>query len=259
MSSSISIADALSSSVRQAEGRCWRFVEAQHHVSTTKLTDTLTEQRRLEALIDATKPAIPAECRELHFLLATPFRYGAPYPNGSRFRRAGLTLGVFYGAQREETAAAEIAYYRLLFFAESPQTPWPANPGQYSSFCAEYGVSRSVDLTQPPLSEHRALWTSPVDRGACQALADQARELGIEVIKYHSVRDPERGLNIAILSCRAFTNRDPTALRTWRIHLSAVGARAIREFPPSALNFNSAAFAADPRIANMNWDRPARS
>ena len=101
MSSSTSIADALSSSVRQAEGRCWRFVEAQHHVSTTKLTDTLAQQRRLEALIDQTKPAIPPECRDLHFLLATPFRYGAPYPNGSRFRRAGLTLGVFYGAQRE--------------------------------------------------------------------------------------------------------------------------------------------------------------
>jgi RES domain len=257
MSSSISIADALSSSVRQTEGRCWRFVEAQHHVSTTKLTDTLAEQRRLEVLIDGTKPAIPPECRDLHFLLATPFRYGAPYPNGSRFRRAGLTLGVFYGAQREETAAAEIAYYRLLFFAESPQTPWPANPGQYTSFCAEYGVSRCVDLTQPPLSDHRALWTNPVDRAACQALADEAHKLGIEVIKYHSVRDPERGLNIALLSCRAFTNREPIALRTWRIHLSPRGARAMREFPASALNFDRAAFASDPRIADMNWDRPA--
>jgi hypothetical protein len=257
MSSSTSIADALSSSVRQAEGRCWRLVEAQHHVSTTKLTDTLAEQRRLEALIDQTKPAIPPECRELHFLLATPFRYGAPYPGGSRFRRAGLTLGVFYGGQREETAVAEIAYYRLLFFAESPQTPWPANPGQYTSFCAAYGVDRSVDLTQPPLSDHHALWTSPVDRSACQALADQAREIGIQVIKYHSVRDPERGLNIALLSCRAFSSRDPVTLRTWRIHLSASGARAMREFPPSALNFGRAAFASDPRIAAMDWERPA--
>ncbi len=257
MSSSIWIADALSSSIRQAEGRCWRLVEAQHHVSTTKLTDTLAEQRRLEALIDQTKPAIPPECRDLHFLLATPFRYGAPYPGGSRFRRAGLTPGVFYGGQREETAAAEIAYYRLLFFAESPQTPWPANPGQYTSFCAEYGVSRSIDLTQPPLSEHHALWTSPVDGSACQALADQARELDIQVIKYHSVRDPERGLNIALLSCRAFSGRDPLTLRTWRIHLSPTGARAMREFPPSAMNFGRADFASDPRIAAMNWERPA--
>src|ERR1700694_4010704 len=128
MSSSTSIADALLSSIRPAEGRCWRFVEAQHIVSTTKLTDTLAEQRRLETLIDETKPAIPAECRDLNFLLSTPFRYGGTYPNGSRFRRAGLTHGLFYAAQREETAAAEITYYRLLFFAESPDTPWPTNP-----------------------------------------------------------------------------------------------------------------------------------
>jgi hypothetical protein len=234
------------------------LVEAQHHVSTAKLTDTLAEQRRLEALIEQTKPAIPPECRDLHFLLATPFRYGAPYPNGSRFRRPGFTPGVFYSAQREETAAAEITYYRLLFFADSPRTPWPANPGQYTSFCAEYGADLSVDLTQPPLRDHGALWTSPVDHSACQALAEQARERGIQVIKYHSVRDPERGLNIALLSCRAFTSRDPVTLRTWRIHLSPGGARALREFPPSALNFGRATFASDPRIAAMNWERPAQ-
>jgi hypothetical protein len=255
MSSSISIADALSSSIRQAEGRCWRFVEAQHHVSTTKLTDTLAEQYRLETLINETKPAIPMECRELHFLLATPFRYGAPYPNGSRFRRAGMTLGVFYGAQREETAAAEMAYYRLLFFADSPATPWPTNPGQYTALCAEYGVSRSIDLTMPPLNEHRNLWTDPVDRGACQTLADQARELGVEVIKYYSVRDPGHGLNIAILTCRAFTNREPVTERTWRIHLSSSGARAIRESPHHALDFDRVSFASDHRVADMNWDR----
>jgi hypothetical protein len=257
MSSSTSIADALLSSICPADGRCWRFVEAQHHVSTTKLTDTLAEQQRLEALIDETKPAVPAECRELHFLLATPFRYGAPYPSGSRFRRAGLTLGVFYGAQREATAAAEIAFNRLLFFADSPATTWPANPGQYTSFCAEFGVSRSIDLTQPPLNEHHRLWMDPVDRGACQALADQARELGVEVIKYYSVRDPDRGLNMAILSCRAFANREPVAQSTWRIHLSSSGARAIRESPRYALDFGRTTFASDQRIANMNWDRPA--
>ncbi len=234
-------------------------MEAQHHVSTTKLTDTLAEQTRLEKLIDETKPAVPVECRELHFLLATPFRYEAPYPHGSRFRRAGMTPGVFYGAQREDTAAAEIAYYRLLFFADSPETAWPTNPGQYTAFCAAYDVSRSIDLTMPPLNEHRKLWMDPIDRSACQTLADQARGLGVEVIKYLSVRDPGHGLNLAILSCRAFTNREPVVERTWRIHLNSSGARAIRESPPHALDFDRAAFASDKRIADMNWDRsPAR-
>ena len=74
-------------------GVCWRAVEAQHRVSTMKLVDTLAEQSALESLIDATKPPVPPDCRHLHYLLATPFRYGAPYPTGSRFRRAGADAG----------------------------------------------------------------------------------------------------------------------------------------------------------------------
>ena len=82
MSSTISTRDALSSNRKQASGRCWRVVEAQNQISTTKLTDTSAEQHALELLIEETKPPVPAECRHLNFLLSTPFRYGAPYPNG---------------------------------------------------------------------------------------------------------------------------------------------------------------------------------
>ena len=77
----------------------------------------------LERLIDRTKPPVPPECRHLDFLLSTPFRYGAVYPTGSRFRRAGMTEGVFYAAETSVTAVAEMTFYRLLFFAESPQHP----------------------------------------------------------------------------------------------------------------------------------------
>ena len=64
---------------------------------------------------------MPPECRHLHYLLATPFRYGSPYPRGSRFRRAGLTPGVYYASGTAGTAIAETAFYRLLFFAEFPE------------------------------------------------------------------------------------------------------------------------------------------
>jgi len=40
---------------RPLSGTCWRVVEAQHHVSTLKLVDTVEEQRLLEALIEDTK------------------------------------------------------------------------------------------------------------------------------------------------------------------------------------------------------------
>src|SRR5262245_6883848 len=98
---------ALSSEHRRLSGVCWRVVEAQHRVSTMKLVDTLDEQSVLESLVEATKPRLPPECQHLHYLLATPFRYGAPYPSGSRFRRAGMTPGVFYASRTSSTAIAE--------------------------------------------------------------------------------------------------------------------------------------------------------
>jgi hypothetical protein len=116
MSSIISTRDGLSSSSRHASGRAWRVVEAQHIISTAKLTDNAEEQTLLENLTEDTKPNIPPECRHLNYLLATPFRYGAPYPKGSRFRKAGRTLGVFYAADNVDTAIAEICFRRLLFF-----------------------------------------------------------------------------------------------------------------------------------------------
>ena len=85
-------------------GTAWRLVEAQHIVSTTKLVDTAEEQALLEDVIEAAKPPVPPQCQHLHYLLSTPFRYGAPYPRGSRFRRAGHTDGVWYGSEEVETA-----------------------------------------------------------------------------------------------------------------------------------------------------------
>ena len=172
------------------KARCWRLVEAQHRVSTLKLVDTLEEQALLEDLIEETKPAIPAECRHLDYLLATPFRYGSIYPNGSRFRRAGRTKGVFYAAETVATAVAEMAFYRLLFFADSPQTPWPKDAAEYTAFSVAIRTGRAIDLTKPPLSRDNALWTRPSDYEACQKLAEAAREAELEAIRYQSVRDP---------------------------------------------------------------------
>lgn len=254
MSSTIWTPAALSSDRRAASGRCWRLVEAQHHVSTAKLTDSRQEQERLEALLEDSKPSIPEECRELNYLLFTPFRYGASYPRGSRFRRAGATPGVFYAAELPRTAATELAFHRLLFFAESPDTPWPSNPGEYTAFAAAYSAD-AVDLTAPPFNKHETMWTHRTDYSACQALADDCRATDIDVIKYRSARAPDPATNIAILRCRAFAQAEILDRQTWRIHLSETGARAICEFPKEVLNFDRAAFAADPRISAMRWSR----
>ncbi len=220
-----------------------------------KLVDAPGEQAVLEDLIEAAKPPVPPECRHLHYLLATPFRYGAPYPVGSRFRRAGMTEGVFYAAEAPVTAVAEATFHRLLFFAESPETPWPANPAEHTAFAAEYATGRGIDLTARPFRARAAPWSHPTDYGPCQTLADDARRAGIDVIRYVSVRDPGRGANLALLACRAFVRKAPMARQTWRILLGAAGAQAICESPKLGLVFDRDAFAGDPRIAAMRWDR----
>jgi hypothetical protein len=255
MSSNIWTLDALASSAVSLRGRCWRVVEAQSQVSTMKLTDTLQEQEVLERLIEETKTRVPEDCRHLGYLLFTPFRY-KPYPADSRFRRAGSTEGVFYAAEAVETAVAEAIFHRLLFYSESPSTPWPTNPGEYTAFAAEFAAGRAADLTRPPLRAKRASWTLLTDYTACLALADAVRAAALEAIRYESVRDPQSRANIALLTCRVFTQNDVVERQTWHFHFTNSGVRSIREAPSATIQFDRNVFAADPRIATMKWNRP---
>jgi len=245
---------ALSSERRRRSGLCWRVVEAQHRVSTMKLVDTLDEQALLETLVDGTKPPLPPDCRHLHYLLATPFRYGAPYPSGSRFRRAGMTPGVFYASTTSSTAIAEMTFHRLLFYADSPHTPWPMGAGDLTAFSVRFRTSTGIELAAPPFDADRARWTHPTDYAPCQVLADTAREVDIDVLRYSSARDAG-GINVALLACRAFAGPEPLGRETWRLNLNAHGARAVCEFPERRLEFTRAAFGADPRIAALRWER----
>ena len=219
-----------------------------------KIVDTLAEQGLLETLLERTKPPVPSECRGLHYLLATPFRYGAPYPSGSRFRRAGFTPGVFYGSTIAATAVAEVAFHRLLFFADSPATPWPGIAGEYTVFLIRFRTAAGLDLTLPPLSADRDRWTHLTDYTACQDLADRARAARVDVLRYASARVPG-GVNLALLTCGAFGSRQPEERQTWRIHLGAHGARALCDFPEARLEFDRQAFAADARVAGLAWER----
>ena len=220
-----------------------------------KLVDSVDEQELLEDLIQASKPAPPPECRPLHYLLSTPFRYGAAYPTGSRFRRAGLTDGVFYASETPQTAVAEIAFYRLLFYAESPDRPWPANPAEYTAFSADYATRKAIDLTRGRYVKERARWTTLADYTSCQAFADVARQAGIEVIRYASVRDPGQGMTVALLTGWAFAKPRPTSLQTWHIRLSDAGAHAVCEAPRSRITFGRRTFVADGRISKLRWER----
>jgi len=245
---------ALATEARRLAGGCWRVVESQRLIPTMKIVDTLAEQARLEEILEESKPAIPAECRHLHYLLFTPFRYGAAYPQGSRLRRAGLTRGVFYASQTVATAITEMAFARLLFFYNSPATPWPINPVEHTAFQVRFRTTRGLDLIAEPFARERARWTHPTDYAGCQDLADAARAAGVEAIRYASARDPG-GVNIALLTCAAFGVKAPSAMQTWRLHFDSRGVRAWCADSGEGIEFDRGFFAGDPRVEALNWDR----
>lgn len=254
MSSSTWTPDELSSKAEPISAKCWRMVEAQHHASTMKVTDTLEEQEILERIVEETKPPVPPGCEGLDFLLMTPFRYSATNPNGSRFRRPNAAVGVFYAAQHPGTAIAEMAFYRLLFFAESPATPWPQNPGEYTGFAVEVAADRTLSLTTEPFAGNDKLYHLS-DYSHAQALADSARQAGIQILSYASVRDPERRINFAILAPEAFAKPEPVDRQSWKLHLDSNGARAVCEAPRMSIAFDRNAFSADPRMKDFTWRR----
>ena len=106
-----------------------------------------------------------------------------------------------------------------------------------------------------PLSVDRPLWTHPTDYDRCQALADAARSAEIEIIRYESARDLQAGANVALLACTVFRRDTPQARQTWRLRMSSQGIQAICEFPDIRIEFSRDAFASDPRVANIVWER----
>lgn len=202
---------AVASKAASVSRRLWRAVEAQHIASTRRLVDDLEEQKVLEEILEATKPIVPAPAKDLHFLIFTPFRY-PPY-RGSRFRAID-DPGVFYGAKTIRTACAESGYWRWRFLMDSQGL---ASVGPAPQTLFEVSVrTRSVDLEKPPFSRHAGLWKDPGDYTATQTFGKVARQAGIGLIEYRSVRDPEPGRCGAVLRPDAFSSPQPTApTQTW--------------------------------------------
>jgi hypothetical protein len=229
---------ALASEHRSYSGEVWRVVEAQHLISTNRLTASAAEQALLEDLVEEVKPRLPASARHLDFLLAAPFRYGNKH--ASRFRKASERPGIFYSAESEATAIAEAAYWRLRFFSRSPGFEPPVTTSEHTSFRAVVATERAIDLTLAPFDREAGSWTNPSDYTACQKLAQVAREASTGLIRTQSARDPSGGCNIAILDPAAFADRSPKPGQTWHFRfqegrllaLAALPSRERLEFTP---------------------------
>lgn len=176
-----------------------------------RLVDTAAEQEVLERMIEGSKPPVPEEAQRLDYLLNTPFRYVSPH--ASRFRPAGQP-GVWYGAERIETACAEVGYWRWRFLMESDGLRDRRVVVEFTLFEARV-EGRALDLTIEPWTSTAALWADPRDCSACHELAQAARDCGIRWVRYLSVRDPAHAPCGAVFDARALSLPRPTSRQTW--------------------------------------------
>lgn len=237
----MSTSTALASEHRPYRGKIWRLVEGQHRISTSRLAETRATQALLEELAEEVKPAVPEAARHLHFLLATPFRYG--HRRASRFRRADERPGIFYAAEAEATTIAETAYWSLRFLSRSPGFAPPTTTVAYTSFHIRVATDHALDLTAPPFATHEADWTQPDDYTACQALATQARAAGTALIRSLSARDQGRRGNIIVLDPTAFAATAPVIHKTWHFRHQDGRLFVLGAFPSHAqYEFSAQAF-----------------
>ena len=218
---------ALVSEHRAYRSKIWRLVEGQHRISTNRLASDAATQALLEELAEEVKPTVPQSARHLHFLLATPFRYG--HKIASRFRRADERPGIFYASEAEATAIAETAYWSLRFVSRSPGFAPPTTTVEYTSFHARVATDRALDLTLPPFAERETDWTALDDYTACQALATEARGANTALIRTLSARADGRRCNVVVFEPQAFNDAVPVIHKTWHFRhqdgrLSVLGA-----------------------------------
>lgn len=202
------------------KGKLIRVVESQTQIATSHLVSNLAEQAALEAMLEQTKPALPAETHNLHYLLATPFRY-PPLQHGSRFG-SRFEPSLLYGSKTISTALTETAYYRFVFWsgiAEPPASKMLRT--QHTLFAANYRTDKSLCLQNQPFSAYQKALTDPGSYLITQQLGNEMRKASIEVFEYLSARDPDQGHNVALFKPGALASRRPLYQQRWLCETSA--------------------------------------
>lgn len=209
-----------------------------------KLADSVDEQRILEELLDETKPPVPDECRHLDYLMFTPFRYTAVHD--TRYRAKGDPRGVFYAAETVETAAAELSFYRALFYLESPETEPPRQPFSMTAFSCIVASEKCLDAHRQFDAVQLSALSQPVNYKPCHSLVETVRQRAGQIIRFPSVRQ-KHGTNLAVLDCAAFRETRPRRKEAWWFSIRADRVSAIRDFD-EGFDFLFDQFSDDPRM-----------
>ncbi|OJW74879.1 MAG: hypothetical protein BGO62_14635 [Thiobacillus sp. 65-1402] len=220
----------------ELSGVLLRLVESQEQIATSQLVSSLERQAALEDMLEATKPPLRKGTAQLHYLLATPFRY-PPLKHGSRFG-ARSEPSLFYGSLDTRTVLAEAAYYRFVFWFGMATPPAGKLDTQHTLFGAEYRTAAGLRLQASPFARYRDALSGPSDYRASQALGSGMRAAGIEAFEFFSARDPEGGINLALFTPRALAKPEPVSQEVWlceltgeRVRFRAARGRDIHDFP----------------------------
>ena len=202
-------------------GSALRYVESQSLIATTEFVDTAEEQHRLEALLDAAKPALPPDVAQMHWLLRSAFRY-PPLPYGSRFGPS-TERGILYLSEQRSALVAEMAFYDYQFYAGMAEPPPTPVRRSHTVIRVAVATQQATDTRRQPDSERLS---APDSWQASQAFGTDARGAGVEVIRYPSARTcAPQATNLAVLSPRAVANAQspPTTETGFRSRVDARG------------------------------------
>ncbi|QMU60179.1 MAG: RES domain-containing protein [Gammaproteobacteria bacterium] len=191
----------------------FRVAESQQKVATNTLVDTLQEQRILEELLDRVKPPIPYDCQQYDYLVYTPFRY-PPLKHGSRFGKK-MHPSIFYGSKKLDTAFAELAYYRFVYYDGMMALPKKKQKvTQHASFSVELETQKGVALNESPFNKLKHKISNPNSYGDSQKIGEEMRVKEVEAFTYFSARADEE-VNVGIFSCKVIASYMPNALQHW--------------------------------------------
>lgn len=215
----IDLRDKIRATSTRLIGRLYRIIESQEEVATRSLVDSLQKQEVLENLLEQSKPTRLPGSEDLHYLLATPFRY-PPLPWGSRFGGTAES-GIFYGSKTITTVLSEAAYYRLLFLNDMELPPAKPVTSYHQVFSAKYCAAPGVRLQSEQWQSHWPQLIHPSEYEFCQQLGVQLRECGVRGVESPSARalsagiyqlpvNGGEGINVALFDPEALLRRPPT-------------------------------------------------
>ncbi|MBT8140596.1 MAG: RES family NAD+ phosphorylase [Gammaproteobacteria bacterium] len=204
----------------------WRVVETQEIAATQAITQNAADQARLEALLEASKPALAEDCAGLSYLLFTPFRY-PPLPFGSRFG-GQFERGIYYAALTPEAAFAECALY-LWLFQQGPQELGPlANiRDQRTAFSARIRSARAIDTCSEHFSRVSKKISDPASWEFSQKLGAALREVRTAYCLYASPR-LAGATNVAVFDPKSFADKAPREIQHWHLALDTERCRFSR-------------------------------